>query len=436
MSAVLQAERQTALGETSSSEGQQQRRWKNPNEVVRIRRKLSRKPSLKYIPGQRSESLREDTTKRTTPVLKRTTLKRTSENLTASTPPKRPRGGLQDISNSPVAPPRTPDKKNLAPQDPHKDRDCITTEYPPPTLSSPSDTVAALPLDWALKTKVRFVSPFPFTWTQSLRPQQEASGLTNFLTGSGDQIHHKASCDRQEELQERLMLWVHPSLPFLKVFPRNSSASDTRQKIPHYTALLQDEQVLQALRDDWSTSMCSVYQLLKCGHCPFFYLCANQFTVLFASSGVRGSPSISAVITPTTSGMRETLKKEGAELSLPLAPNKGVVGEDEVYSDAEEDGGATDWLANMGLPAQDLPRLRTQRSTLPRESRIDNRPESVVLVEGPGSVHVLFNYLLTSKTTISTTGSHAGLPPTILSPLGFRGATLRSLKVNLARQNC
>jgi hypothetical protein len=252
MSAVLQAERQTALGETSSSEGQQQRRWKNPNEVVRIRRKLSRKPSLKYIPGQRSESLREDTTKRTTPVLKRTTLKRTSENLTASTPPKRPRGGLQDISNSPVAPPRTPDKKNLAPQDPHKDRDCITTEYPPPTLSSPSDTVAALPLDWALKTKVRFVSPFPFTWTQSLRPQQEASGLTNFLTGSGDQIHHKASCDRQEELQERLMLWVHPSLPFLKVFPRNSSASDTRQKIPHYTALLQDEQVLQALRDDWS----------------------------------------------------------------------------------------------------------------------------------------------------------------------------------------
>ena len=60
------------------------------------------------------------------------------------------------------------------------------------------------------------------------------------------------SCDRQEELQERLMLWVHPSLPFLKVFPRNSSASDTRQKIPHYTALLQDEQVLQALRDDWS----------------------------------------------------------------------------------------------------------------------------------------------------------------------------------------
>ena len=61
------------------------------------------------------------------------------------------------------------------------------------------------------------------------------------------------SCDRQEELQESLMMWVHPSLPFLKVFPRNNStASDARQKIPHSTALLQDEQVLQALKDDWS----------------------------------------------------------------------------------------------------------------------------------------------------------------------------------------
>ena len=88
-------------------------------------------------------------------------------------------------------------------------------------------------------------------------------------------------------------------------------------------------------------------------------------------------------------------------------------------------------LTNITVPFNVTSLTRTNS---PRESRIDNRLESAVLVEGPGSVHVLFNYLLTSKTTISTSGSHAGLPPTILSPLGFRGATLRSLKVNLARQ--
>ena len=64
-----------------------------------------------------------------------------------------------------------------------------------------------------------------------------------------------------------------------------------------------------------------------------------------------------------------------------------------------------------------------------REVNIDNHPESVVRVEG-GSVHVLFNFLLTSKTTITPTGSHAGVPPTILAPVGFKGATLKSLKVH------
>ena len=97
---------------------------------------------------------------------------------------QRLRGGLQDISNSPVSL-RTPDKD----LDRHKDQvsDPITTDkhLPAPLPLSPrSDSTPAFPLDWTLKTKVRFVSPFPFSWTQSLRPQQEACGLTNFLTGS------------------------------------------------------------------------------------------------------------------------------------------------------------------------------------------------------------------------------------------------------------
>lgn len=60
-----------------------------------------------------------------------------------------------------------------------------------------------------------------------------------------------------------------------------------------------------------STSLCSVYQLLKCSFCPYFYLCTNQFTALFMAAGVCGYQSFSAMITPTTSGMREALKKEG-----------------------------------------------------------------------------------------------------------------------------
>jgi len=59
---------------------------------------------------------------------------------------------------------------------------------------------------------------------------------------------------------------------------------------------------------------------------------------------------------------------------------------------------------------------------------IDNHPESVVRVEAT-NVHALFNFLLNSKTTITTTGAHAGIPPTLVAPVAFEGGTLKALKV-------
>jgi len=38
-----------------------------------------------------------------------------------------------------------------------------------------------VPIDWSLKTKVRFMSPKPFAWSQKLRTCEEASGITGFV---------------------------------------------------------------------------------------------------------------------------------------------------------------------------------------------------------------------------------------------------------------
>jgi len=51
----------------------------------------------------------------------------------------------------------------------------------------------------------------------------------------------------------------------------------------------------------------------------------------------------------------------------------------------------------------------------------------VVRVEAT-NVHALFNFLLNSKTTITTTGAHAGIPPTLVAPVAFEGGTLKALK--------
>lgn len=59
---------------------------------------------------------------------------------------------------------------------------------------------------------------------------------------------------------------------------------------------------------------------------------------------------------------------------------------------------------------------------------MDNSEESLVLVEGM-EVHALYNFLINYKSTVSITGPFAGIPPTILAPVAFHGATLNSLKV-------
>ena len=43
------------------------------------------------------------------------------------------------------------------------------------------------------------------------------------------------------------MVWLHPSLSFVKLFPR----IETKLTAHHQPSLLQDQQVLDALRDDW-----------------------------------------------------------------------------------------------------------------------------------------------------------------------------------------
>jgi hypothetical protein len=44
----------------------------------------------------------------------------------------------------------------------------------------------------------------------------------------------------------------------------------------------------------------------------------------------------------------------------------------------------------------------------------------------------LFNWLINCRSSVSNTGPHAGIPPTLLAPVAFAGATLTPLKVSTA----
>jgi len=77
--------------------------------------------------------------------------------------------------------------------------------------------------------------------------------------------------------------------------------------------------------------MTSAYQSVRAGLCPYMYVCCHNMTVMFRAEAVRQSGSdfeggevkranhrVHAVLTPTSRGFRDALKKEGRWLNVPI----------------------------------------------------------------------------------------------------------------------
>ncbi|XP_028255095.1 protein downstream neighbor of son homolog [Parambassis ranga] len=314
------------------------------------------------------------------------------------------------------------------------------------------------PVDWSLKTRVLFTSPVSLSWAEQPKAQEEALGLSQHCRAQFNSLPHslqdpKSCSELRCAFQQSLVYWQHPALPWLSLFPRiNAERNFTGKSTPW----AQDAALQQSLMRDWSISLSSLYSLLKSRLCPYFYLCSYQFTVLFRAAGVGGHDSITAFISPTTRGLREAMKSEGIEFSLPLVEERKKSrehhGEEEVEkaevccevkegsgcltdvgenSDGynEDEDGSFSWLEEMGVqdkikkPDGITIQLRKEAHAV----SLDHKPESVVCVAGTHTF-TLINFLINCKSVVAAAGSQAGLPPTLLAPVSFKGATMHTLK--------
>ncbi|KAF6737345.1 downstream neighbor of son-like protein [Oryzias melastigma] len=325
----------------------------------------------------------------------------------------------------------------------------------PASIAPP--TCREYPADWSLKTRLLFTSPLSLSWTEQPKAQEEAVGLSNSCRAQFSVLPQslqdpQSSSETRCAFQQNLVYWQHPSLPWLSLFPRiNAERSFSGKGAPW----AHDAALQQSLMREWSASLSSLYSLLKSRRCPYFYVCSYQFTVLFRAAGLAGSDSITAVVSPTTLGLREAMKAEGIEFSLPLVnvrkkhsdlqdgqnkePNEAC------WKKLEAEGGGRDdeddsfqWLKDMGVQDKikkpDGITIKLQKDA--HSLSVDHRPESVVCVEG-SHTFTLINFLINCKSVVASTGSQAGLPPTLLAPTVFRGATLHTLKsrsVNVKNQ--
>lgn len=319
----------------------------------------------------------------------------------------------------------------------------------PLTASEPAKGSVTYPADWSLKTRLLFTSSHPFSWTDQLKAQEEAQGLVLHCRATAVSLPQTIAEPKQcTELrcafQQALVYWLHPSLPWIPLFPRIGADRKMTGKNSPWS---QDESLQQVLMSEWSLSFTSLYNLVRAKLCPYFYVCTYQFTVLFRAAGIAGSDVITAVMSPTTRGLREAMKNEGIEFSLPLLendPNRKQKSSETSQPDEKETGNASEgeeipldsdddesflWLEEMGVenkikkPDAISIKLRKEKN----EVKLDHRPESVVLVKG-ANTFTLLNFLINCKSIVAAAGSQAGLPPTLLSPVTFRGATMQTLK--------
>uniref|UniRef100_A0A8C8X074 DNA replication fork stabilization factor DONSON n=1 Tax=Panthera leo TaxID=9689 RepID=A0A8C8X074_PANLE len=315
----------------------------------------------------------------------------------------------------------------------------------------PSSESTELPVDWSIKTRLLFTSSQPFTWADHLKAQEEAQGIIQHCRATEVTLPQsiqdpKLSTELRCAFQQSLLYWLHPAFPWLPLFPRIGADRKMTGKISPWS---NDETLQHILMSDWSVSFTSLYNLLKTKLCPYFYVCTYQFTILFRAAGLAGNDVITALMSPTTRGIREAMKNEGIEFSLPLIKENGYQkkktsgtslgnGEEQVISDDDEDESFS-WLEEIGVQDKikkpDILSIKLRKEK--HEVQMDHRPESVVLVKGMNTL-TLLNFLINSKSLIASSGPQAGLPPTLLSPVAFRGATMQMLKETLQEElgNC
>lgn len=168
---------------------------------------------------------------------------------------------------------------------------------------SPDEMISSFPIDWSLKYSCRFYSLHSSTFLTNLmklRSTDESLALEYICSNS-------ITDNEKAHFRSLTSYWTHPHIPWLRLFPRSQ-----QQVNVNYSAL--DEQAQIALQDEWKSAFQSLFQAFRTKYLSFFYMCTQTFNILFREDS--SSSQMIALISPTTSGLRSTLEREGIEFTM------------------------------------------------------------------------------------------------------------------------
>lgn len=375
----------------------------------------------------------------------------------------------------------------------HQQKNVIVTDFYP--LCSPQ-------IDWSLKTRMKIVFNRSIPFNGTFNSLDESNGLNQFVRGTSNNNNDQQSMIDNSiidstkteqnfcsELQRNCLVWQYPHLSWMRLFPRQPElkpGSHVSSMKPPMFQISSTGSIADSLYSDFCIALHSLFKLLKTKYCPYFYLCANNFTILFRASGITNANDAHALITPTTIGFRRLLETEGIPFEMPFydmnqssssttignrndensktsTSSSGIEMEDFSSDDDDNDEDINDndekdeessnlWLESLGLSQQDFPSLETsslRRRRLMTSSEdgsgtgkhrrkkqqiedqsAQGKVRSLIRVNGIANLQSLLGLFINQrKICISTSGPLAGIPPTILAPVAFHGACLRPIIV-------
>lgn len=211
-----------------------------------------------------------------------------------------------------------------------------------------------IPIDWTLKTRLRFFSYKPFPYKGYFSATESATGTSSFvrctpttfpqdttqksttLKPSLSSSSLMSTSDTTKTvaisaaalLKKHCFVWRYPHLPGFDLFPRINN----RCKLAPISRPMSED-----LLQEYCSSFKDLYDLIRARQCAYFYLCAHSFTALFQAPGVGGIDEIHVYITPTTDGFRKMLKEEGIEFSMPLLEKEIELSKEEEKADEEKE---------------------------------------------------------------------------------------------------
>ncbi|XP_078256171.1 protein downstream neighbor of Son-like [Rhinoraja longicauda] len=305
--------------------------------------------------------------------------------------------------------------------------------------------------DWSIKTRILITSPTPLSWAKAYNNVLSDGGSTNGMAMKAEEVHIKQEPDDSPTatcaFQQSLRYWMYPRLPWLQLFPRigvNSvSIDDALQWNPDY-------KIQNILMKDWLSTFSSLFDLLQSGHCPFFYICTYQFTVLFRAAFESRRESITALLYPASVEVLDAMRlsevvfstylvehsQESGHMNLSLLEGYGLMhlkpgflrnNEGSVNQTVTNTHSL--WIEKTSVTESEEG-FATENSSgcSLRHQQQDKQLEFLVVVEG-SSAESLITFLMNSSHTVAQDGAQRGLPPTLLCPVAFPGASLQLLQV-------